>query len=84
MNDTPNTDGPMTTDNLTKQTSADAPLRKYVAKSGNDDAVHLVEAAPVDLVDPSLLRTHCDEPVMQVYTDEREVSCDRCAETTQT
>jgi hypothetical protein len=67
-------------ENLTKQGSARGPVRPYAAKSDTDDGVHLVDAAPVDLVDPSPLRTRCGAAVLQVYNTTRDVTCAGCAE----
>jgi hypothetical protein len=65
-------------ENLTKRASGHSPMRRYSAKGGADDRIHLVDAAPVDLVDPSPLRTYCGAAVLQVYTDDREVTCEKC------
>lgn len=67
-------------ENLTKRGSAGGPVRERTAKSGSDDKVHLVDAAPVDVVDPSPLRTRCGMAVLEVYNTPGEVTCDRCAD----
>jgi hypothetical protein len=67
-------------ENLTKRGSAGDPVRERTARSGSDDKVHLVDAAPVDLVDPSRLRTRCGLAVLEVYNTQGEVTCDRCAD----
>jgi hypothetical protein len=65
-------------ENLTKRGSAPGPAGEYRARGGFDDLVHLVLAAPVDLVDPSALRTDCGAAVLEVYTDHRPVTCSHC------
>jgi hypothetical protein len=66
-------------ENLTKKTSATQPTRRFPARGAIDDGVHVVEAAPVDLVDPSALHTYCGQRVLEVYNDGREPTCERCA-----
>jgi hypothetical protein len=69
--------------NLTKRTSPGEPIQEHIARAGEDDRTHLVDAAPVDLVDPALLRTRCGIRVLEVYnTTREEVSCEECAATT--
>ena len=64
--------------NLTKKTSATEPSRRSPARGGWDDDVHLVDAAPVDMVDPAGLRTYCGQRVLEVYNDGRDRTCERC------
>lgn len=66
--------------NLTKRTSDSGPVRQRRAKAEPDDRVHLTDAGPVDLVDPSPLRTYCGAAVFEVYGDDREVTCPACAD----
>jgi hypothetical protein len=65
--------------NLTKDTSVRSPVRAHPARGDLDDRVHVVNAAPVDLVDPGALRTECGAAVLEVYTDDRDVTCASCA-----
>lgn len=67
-------------ENLTKRGSPRAPVRKHTAKSGSDDKIHLVDAAPIDMVDPSLLRTRCGAAVLEIYNTPSDVTCERCTE----
>lgn len=69
-------------ENLTKRGSAAGPVRTRTARSGSDDQIHLVDAAPIDMVDPSPLRTRCGLPVLEVYNIEGEVTCDMCGDST--
>lgn len=65
-------------DELTKRLTAHGPVAERRARGGFDDLVHLVVAAPLDLIDPSVLRTRCGRPVLEVYTDDRTVTCSKC------
>jgi hypothetical protein len=67
-------------ENLTKRTSGQRPVREFPARGGADDKVHLVDAAPVDVVDPSQLRTRCGAAVLEVYNSPRDVDCESCAQ----
>lgn len=64
--------------NLTRQTSSDRPVRDYPARTDVDGQVHRVQAAPVDLVDPSQVHTECGQAVLEIYNDSRDVDCPRC------
>jgi hypothetical protein len=68
--------------NLTKRTSPDEPVQERLARTNEDDRIHLVDAAPVDLVDPAPLRTRCGIKVLEVYnTTPEDVSCQECTAT---
>lgn len=66
-------------ENLTKRDSPATPVEERTARAGEDDQVHLVDAAPVDVVDPARLRTRCGRPVLEVFNSPQEVTCTRCA-----
>ncbi|HEY2205910.1 MAG TPA: hypothetical protein VGH99_15665 [Pseudonocardia sp.] len=64
--------------NLTKDTAATEPVRPYPARSSSDEQTHLVNAAPVGLVDPAGLRTECGLAVLEIYNDGRDADCEAC------
>ncbi|MGQ0482400.1 MAG: hypothetical protein ACT4O0_15425 [Pseudonocardia sp.] len=64
--------------NLTKDRAPHEPGLSHPARNDQDDRVHLAVAAPVDLVDPSALRTLCGAAVFEVFNDGREPTCERC------
>ncbi|GAA5166988.1 hypothetical protein GCM10023321_58920 [Pseudonocardia eucalypti] len=66
-------------ENLTKRGSPVTPVTERTARAGEDDRVHLVDAAPVDVVDPARLRTRCGMGVLEVFNSPQEVTCIRCA-----
>lgn len=56
----------------------DTEHRAYRAR-GSDDRVHLVDAGPDALIDPSPYRTRCDQAVLEVYNDSPDLTCQACA-----
>jgi len=52
--------------------------RQEFSARGEDATVHLVDAPPDGLVDPSPYRARCGQPVLELYNDHRTVTCPRC------
>lgn len=54
-------------------------VREYRAR-GTDDRVHLVDAGPDALLDPSPYRTRCGQAVFEVYGARLDATCPACAD----
>jgi hypothetical protein len=46
---------------------------------GTDEQVHVVEAPPDALVDPSPYRARCGQAVIELYNDHRDLTCRLCS-----
>lgn len=53
--------------------------REYTAKGGEDDRIHLVDARPDVLLDPSPYRARCGQPLLEAYNTPEPVTCPECA-----
>lgn len=56
-----------------------ADVRRYSGRADRDDRVHVVDAGPDALEDPSPYRTRCGLPVLEVYNASEEITCPACA-----
>lgn len=46
---------------------------------GTDEQVHVVEAPPDGLLDPSPYRARCGQSVIELYNDHPDVTCRVCS-----
>lgn len=53
-------------------------MPQFSARAGGDDLVHQIDAGDDALLDPSVYRTRCGQPVLEAYNTPLPVTCPAC------